>query len=65
MRNVIIAERLMRLRGTERRAELAARLGVTVSAIAMYERGERIPRDDVKLKYARLYHKSVDEIFYS
>lgn len=47
------------------REEVSAALGVGLSALAMYERGERIPRDEIKIRIARLYEKSVDEIFYT
>ena len=47
------------------REEVSAALGVGLSALAMYERGERIPRDEIKIRIARLYEKSVDEIFFT
>lgn len=47
------------------REAVCQELGVGLSALAMYERGERIPRDEVKLRIARFYGKSVDEIFYT
>lgn len=47
------------------REEVSAALGVGLSALAMYERGERIPRDEIKIRIARFYEKSVDEIFYT
>ena len=59
-----VAERLRKLRGDKSRDEVAKAIGVSVSAIAMYENGERIPRDGIKLKIAEYYHKSVQEIFF-
>lgn len=59
-----IAERLRELRGDVRREVAAEALDISVSALAMYERGERIPRDEIKLRIARYYEKSVEEIFY-
>lgn len=47
------------------REEVSAALGVGLSALAMYERGERTPRDEIKIRIARFYEKSVDEIFYT
>lgn len=47
------------------REAVCQEIGVSLSALAMYERGERIPRDEVKLRIARFYGKSVDEIFYT
>ena len=45
------------------RAEAAAALNLSVSAVAMYKNGDRIPRDETKLKIAEYYGKSVEEIF--
>ncbi len=59
-----VAERLQKLRGNRSRDEVAKAIGVSVSAIAMYENGERIPRDGIKLKFAEYYQKSVQEIFF-
>lgn len=60
----IIAKRLVELRGEETRENVAAAVGVSISAISMYENGERIPRDDVKIRFAKYYKKSVKEIFF-
>lgn len=59
-----VAKRLVKLRGKKSREEVANALGVSVSAIAMYENGERIPRDIIKIKIAEYYKKSVQEIFF-
>ena len=58
-----ISRMLIELRGEKTRTEVAAALGLSVSAIAMYENGERIPRDETKLKIAAYYGKSVEDIF--
>ena len=60
-----IARILVDLRGSKSRAEVAAALNLNVSAVAMYENGDRIPRDETKLKIAEYYGKSVEEIFYT
>lgn len=60
-----IGEALAQLRGEKRREQVAADLGVSVSAIAMYENGDRIPRDEMKVKIAKYYGKTVCEIFFS
>ena len=39
-------------------------IGITKSALAMYERGERTPRDEVKVKIALYYGKTVQELFF-
>lgn len=59
-----VAKRLQKLRGNRSRGEVAKAIGVSVSAIAMYENGERIPRDRIKIKFAKYYQKSVQEIFF-
>jgi len=55
----------LRLSSGLSREKVCEELGVGLSALAMYERGERIPRDEIKLRIARLYGKSVDDIFYA
>ena len=50
-----IAERLVKARGSKKREEVAAAVGVSLSAIAMYENGERVPRDETKIKLADYY----------
>lgn len=60
-----IARILIDLRGNKTRWEVASALGVSVSAIAMYENGARIPRDETKIKIANYYGKSVEEIFFA
>ena len=57
-------ERLRQLRGDESQATIAAAVGVTKSAWAMYERNERVPRDEVKIRIAKHFHKTVGEIFF-
>ncbi len=47
------------------RTEFAELLGISLSAVAMYETGERIPRDEIKYKISRLAGTSVDPIFFT
>lgn len=58
------ADTLRRLRGERTQGELAAAIGITKSSWAMYERGERVPRDEVKIKIANFFGCSVQDIFY-
>jgi len=60
----IIASRLLELRGRTPREEVAKALGISVSALQMYENAQRIPRDEIKLKIAAYYGKTVQEIFF-
>lgn len=60
-----IADKLIELRGNRTREEVANAIGVSKSAIAMYEKGERVPRDPIKLKIAEYYGKTVQDIFFT
>lgn len=64
MENDIIAKRLVELRGKRTQKEVAEAIGISVSALSMYEVGQRIPRDEVKIKIAKYYKKSVQDIFF-
>ena len=59
------AEMLRELRGSRTQEEIAEALSITKSSWAMYERGERSPRDEVKLRIAKYFGKSVEELFYT
>ena len=59
-----IGQRLIKLRGNRTQEEIARAVGSSVSAIGMYERGERIPRDEVKLAIAKYFDTTVQAIFY-
>ena len=59
-----VAERLIKARGSRRREEVAAAVGVSLSAIAMYENGERVPRDETKVKIADYFGMTVQELFF-
>ena len=45
--------------------DVAKAIGSSQSAISMYENGERIPRDDIKLRLADHYGVSVEQIFFA
>lgn len=60
-----IGQRLINLRGSRTQEEVAKAIGSSVSAIGMYERGERIPRDEIKLAIAKFYDSTVQAIFYA
>ena len=57
-------EKLVILRGKRSREEIAALAGVSVSSLVKYERNERVPRDEVKIKLANILGKSVSYIFF-
>ena len=58
-------EILRELRGNMTQEEMAKRLNITKSSLAMYERNERIPRDEVKVRIAKYFGKTVQEIFFN
>ncbi len=60
-----IAQKLIFLRGNISREEVAIGVGISVSALQMYENGNRVPKDEIKIKIAEYYGKSVQEIFFS
>lgn len=60
-----IARKLIELRGEKKRDIVAKDCGISVSALAMYEQGERVPRDDIKVRLAQYYGCSVEYIFFA
>lgn len=58
-------EILRTLRGDRTREEVALATGICISSLAMYEAGERNPRDQVKQVLANYYGKKVADIFYT
>lgn len=60
----VIGKKLIELRGERTQEEVAKGVGLSLSAIGMYERGERIPRDEIKIRLANYYNKSVQQIFF-
>lgn len=65
MDRIKIGKRLRELRGVKYTQEqLAKEVGTSVSAVGMYERGERMPSDDIKVKYSQLFGVSVQSLFF-
>lgn len=58
-----MGKRLRSLRGKKTQEEVAKAIGVSFSAYTKYEMGIRIPRDEVKIRIANYYHKTVQYIF--
>jgi DNA-binding XRE family transcriptional regulator len=44
---------------------VAEAIGVTTMAISQYESGDRVPRDEIKIKLAKFFKKSVEELFFN
>lgn len=60
-----IGKTLRELRGERTQKEVADAVGVTTMAISQYEQGERIPQDEIKVRLAKYYNKSIEEIFFA
>lgn len=63
-RKELIGERLRKLRGSRTLDDVAKAVGVTPMAVSLWERGERIPGDDMKVKLSQYYKRSVTSIFF-
>ena len=57
-------KKLRELRGNRSAKEVADAVEISESALLMYERGERNPRDDTKAKLAEYYNVGIGDIFY-
>lgn len=60
-----IGETLRNLRGVRTQNEVANACNITVQALSSYERGERIPRDEVKIRLASFYGLTVQDLFFA
>ena len=60
-----IAKRLVELRGARNQDEVAKAVGISTSALSMYEKGERVPRDEIKIRLAKYYCETIEKIFFS
>ena len=59
-----IGNRLREARGELSIADVCQAAGITQNALKAYEAGERILRDSVKYLLARVYQRSVAELFF-
>ncbi len=64
--NKEIGLRIKRLRESKKlsQEDLSKSLNVSNSTISMYERGERVPRDENKIKIASFFEVTVSSIFF-
>lgn len=60
-----IAERLRALRGSKTVRDVARDCNISHSALAMYENGQRIPKDEIKIKLAKYYNTSIEDLFFT
>lgn len=49
----------------ETQEKTAKCIGISKSALNMYERGERVPRDEIKVKIAAYFESTVQDIFFA
>ena len=49
----------LRIQKKSTQQKAADAIGITKSALAMYERDERVPRDEIKIRIADYYGESV------
>ena len=54
----------LRVEKNETELQMAGALGISQSAVTMYESGKRIPRDEIKIRIAEHFGVSVDSIFF-
>ena len=59
-----IGAKLRELRGDKVQSEVATDLKISISALSMYEQGERTPRDEVKKRFANYYGVPVGTLFF-
>lgn len=62
---IAMGKRLTELRGDRSQERVARDNNLSLSAYTKYERGERIPRDEIKIRLAAYYQKTVQEIFFA
>jgi DNA-binding XRE family transcriptional regulator len=55
----------LRISCEKTQAEVAKAIDVSQSAYCMYETGERVPRDEIKIRIAKYYGRTVNTILYA
>jgi DNA-binding XRE family transcriptional regulator len=65
MDSKLIGQKLRNLRGNKPAESVAKDLEIGTSTIYMWENGERIPRDEMKIKLANYYGVSIEKIFFA
>lgn len=59
-----MAKTLKRLRGKKTLEDVSNALNISKSSLSKYENADRVPRDEVKIRLAEYYGKSVNYIFF-
>ena len=60
-----VGKRLRALRGNRTLQNVSDETGLGVSALTMYELGQRMPRDEAKMILSEYYHVSIDDLFFA
>lgn len=60
-----IGQKLSDCRGDRSQKEVAEAVGISVSALSMYEQDQRIPRDEIKVRLANYYHQTIGDLFFA
>lgn len=60
-----VGKRLRVLRGDKTLQKVSDDTGLGVSALTMYELGNRMPRDEAKIVLANYYNVSIDDLFFA
>lgn len=60
----VIANKLVTLRGDRTQETVAKAVGISTSALAMYECAQRVPRDEIKLALANYFGVSIQSLFF-
>lgn len=55
----------LRKKKGETQEVVASNLNISSSSLAQYETGQKVPRDDVKIRIASYYETTVQDIFFS
>ena len=58
-------QKIREARGDRSQREVANALGISVSALSMYENDVRVPRDGLKTKMADYFHTTVGSLFFN
>lgn len=65
MKKKTVGEILKELRGSRSKNDVATAIGVSVSSYVKYERNERHPNDETKVRIANYFGQTVESIFFS
>ena len=60
-----VGKRLRELRGGKTLQAVSDETGLGVSALTMYELGQRTPRDEAKIALADYYGVSIEDLFFA